>query len=208
MLNDALLLCVHRGADDDNSMYWCTGRVQADNSIVWSGDTRFSVYGQTSSTSAEGISLALFQGRIFCAWKDADSSVLRVAYWCKDTQSWGNVQMEYTASDCTPGLGVLGNELFCVFQGEGSSDLYFGRCSSWTQSKTMPPGLYPNWAGNVFSQGNQMISRASLVGYDSKLFCVHPGNEDVIRWAAGKRIPKPGRMTSPCPETAVELLGS
>lgn len=189
MPNDNLLLCVHRGADDDASMYWCTGTVQSDNTIVWSGDTRFTVYGQSTPVSAQGVTLAVYRGIIFCGWKDADGSGLRVAYWSKDLQSWGHVQMPYTASDCTPGLAVLGNELFYVFQGDGSTDMYFGRCSSWTQNKTMPPDFYPNWTGNVFSQGNQMLSRAGVVSYDSKLFCLHRGkpgefNDDIwwCRW--------------------------
>jgi hypothetical protein len=158
------LLCVHRGGDDDTSMYWCRGDVSDyGGNITWSGDTR--IMGGNAQAN-QGVSMAVFKGTIYIAYCNNSQQVM-VAYWNPSSRDFVNLNAVTTCSECTPALYAASDGyLYIVYQGQGSDDMYYERSSNPKAG---------GWQGNVFGRDNQMASRAALVEYNGRLRCFHRG---------------------------------
>jgi len=161
------ILCVHRGADDDSSMYWATADVQSDGRLVWSGDDRFM---GGNAKSDEGPALAVFNNRIYCAFRDAVSDHLMISYWDNSARIWRSCGPITTAAICTPGLAAWDNKLFCVYQGDKGNEMY------WASTSDPMAG---QWSFEKFPWDNQMCNRAALTIYSNRLYCFHRGQPDV-----------------------------
>lgn len=170
------LLCVHRGGDNDTSMYWCQGTIDANGDINWSGDQRF-MAGQTHSS--EGPALAIYNNRIICAHRDAETGRLMISYWDAGLREWRMRGPITTTAPCTPGLFVgpyygQNDKLFCFYEGDYDNMMYWAITDD-------PLG---EWQFNLLA-ANKARGRCSGIRYADTTFCVHRGHDHTqqLYWA-------------------------
>lgn len=162
------LLCIHRGADDDTSMYWCQGTIDANGDISWSGDQRFMA---GNAKSSEGPGLAIYNGQIICAHRDSESGQLMISYWDTALREWRSRGPITTSAPSTPGLYVgqyygQNQKLFCFYEADRDNVMYWGLTDT-------PLG---DWQFNLLA-ANKACSRMSGVSYAGITFCVHRGQQ-------------------------------
>jgi len=162
------ILCVHRGGDDDMSMYWTTAEVQSNGDLTWSGDERFM---GGNAKCDEGVALAVFDNRIYCAYREAVTDHLMIAYWDNGARIWRPCGAITTAAICTPGLYAWDNKLVCVYQGDSGNEMY-------SASSADPLSGPSTWSFRKFDWHSKMTAGVSLTEYGGKLYCFHRGQPD------------------------------
>lgn len=164
------LLCVHRGGDDDTSLYWCQGTTQSDGSIQWSGDNRFS---SSIARSADGPALAVFNNTIYCVFRDENSDHLQLTYWDRSIREWrARSEPLTTAAVCTPALFARnyygqGQKLYCIYQADRGGEMYWAICDN-------PLG---EWQFNRLAD-SKMCSGVSAATLGGSTYCFHRGIAD------------------------------
>lgn len=156
------ITCLHRGGDIDTTMYWCTATQNTDGSLTCGGDTR-AFGGDTVDAPA----LCWFGSTLIAAYRDANNNNLN-CYAVNGSTVIGPVLVGSTES--LPSLYSFNNTLFCVWQQQSTSDIYFATCTSF-DGKGQP--IFS--AGKALGGGNQMICGASMVNYNGTLYCFHRG---------------------------------
>lgn len=194
------LMCVHRGGDDDNSMYYCSASVQSDGSLLWSGDGRVGLGNQSMGSTEDGPVIIRFKGRLLCVYHQAGTGTLSYTVWIRDSNWWTPpVTIPLPGgSSSAPALCVFNinnvETLFCVYQLGGSQRMAFTTCTDFNiSSGNQAPQLdhYLDWKKPaVFENGNTMICGASLTVFHGDLYCVHRGNINdtqiyYCKWSSG-----------------------
>ena len=163
----ATMVCVHRGGNGDENLYWSTF-----DGSNWSADTPLG----NGAQSAAGPAIAVYNGQLFCVHRgeQGDASLWWSVY-DPATQSWGeDTQFDQgNETNCAPAVYVYQGTLFCVHKGNADNNLWF--CS-------YDPGS-GNWSQDTqFSQGNCTASQPALTEVGGNLMCVHAGAGDINVW--------------------------
>jgi hypothetical protein len=222
------LMCVHRGGDDDNSMYSCIGSVESDGSLNWGGDYRVGLGNQSMGASEDGPVIVKFKNRLICVYREAGTWSLYYTVWIPSSRWWSPpIGLPLPGgSSSAPALCVFNinnvDTLFCVYQLGGSERLAFTTCTDFNiptgdQAPQLPYRL--NWKDPaVFEGGNTMLCGATLTVFNGNLYCVHRGNkgDDFVyyckwngsNWTADSQMPRGGTARSDDPRPTIDLRSS
>lgn len=198
-ISDDRLVCVHRSARNDTKLRWVVINVDATGKVSYSDDQVF-----TDHHSANGASLAMFNGKLYCVHRGGDrDDWLYYTVYDADKNVWGNdTQLQGARSNENPAIAPFtdakGTErLFCVYRGCEQDDRLFYTWNNghdWELSKPLS------------EDGHHCWGTPSLALHKGVLYCVHRGRlgDDSLwcttyhtfegSWTADKKLP--GHTTS------------
>jgi hypothetical protein len=161
------LMCVHRGGQGDENLYWCTF-----TGTNWTDDTVLN----NGAESAAGPGLAVLNGTLYCVHRgrQGDPSL----WWSTfdaASQSWSQ-DTQFTNGNETnvgPALAVYNGVLYCVHKGNSDNNLW------WS---TFDPGSQTWSEDTQFNQGNQTNTMPTICVSGGTLYCVHTGTEGAMWW--------------------------
>lgn len=163
-LPDNRLVCVHRGARADTSLWWTIA-----DSKGWGKDQQFPKH-----HSANGASLAMYDGALHCVHRGgiSDDWLYHTVYdAAKNSWSEDKVQRDMRSNQ-NPAIAPYTDKdgqqwLFCVHRGWEKDDrLWYSKYDGHGWTKTKP----------ISEDGHHSWGAPALALYQGVLYCVHRGN--------------------------------
>jgi hypothetical protein len=177
------LVMAWTGVGGDDNLYWATYDGNAD--LKWSDQSPATASpGVKDRASVEGPSLAVFQDKLFMAWRgvSGDQDLYWATYDGNPNLTWSKQNgLGDRASFDVPALGVFQDQLFMAWRGvEGDENLY------WATYDDNDPR---NWTDQRSLTDRGSTEGPALVAFNNKLYMVWKGvrgideDDERLYWA-------------------------